>query len=108
MARTNLPLHQIVRAGAVEPAAVAGDAVNGHSFNNDGKVFLQLENTGATSRNFTMHLVTTVDGQAVADRVIAVAAGVIKKVGPFPVSQYGKTATCEAAHAELTLTAFHL
>lgn len=108
MARTDVPLHQVTRAGAALSAAVAGDVANGHSFNNDGRVFLLLINTGATPRIATIHLTGTVDGQAPADRTITVAAGVTKIAGPFPPSQYGKTVTLEVAHAELTLCAYHL
>lgn len=110
MARGNLPLTQIARAGVAPGAEVAGDSVNGHAMNNDGQAFLLLHNTNgaATARVATIHVATQVDGQAVASRTVSVPAAASRYVGPFPVSQYGRSLLVDADHAELKLTAYHL
>jgi hypothetical protein len=108
VARVDVPLTQITRAGIAPAAEVTGDAVNNHTVNNDGAVFLLAHNTGATTRVLTIHLPQTVDGQAVASRTVSLAAGVSRYVGPFPVSEYGEDVLVDVAHAELVLSAYHL
>lgn len=71
-------------------AATAG---TGDTFANDGKVRLLVVNGGVGSINVTITTPATpagrlIDGQAVADRVIAVGAGKHAWLGPFPKGVY--------------------
>lgn len=59
-----------------------------HTFANTGKEKLMIKNDSASSVNVTVVTTQTVDGEAVADKVIAVAAGAISYLGPWPVSIY--------------------
>lgn len=108
MARVNLPLTEIARAGVAPGAEVNGDAVNNHEFSNDGRVFLLVRNSGAGARTVTFKFQKTVDGQAVTSRAVAMGAGVSRYFGPFPVVDYGSTPQVDVEHAELKLTAYHL
>lgn len=67
---------------------VAAD-VGGDEFNNDGKQTLFSVNN-ASGSPITVTFVTpiTVDGLAVADRDVVVAAGSTSLIGPFPRSDY--------------------
>lgn len=68
-------------------AATAG---TGDTFANDGKVRLLVVNGGVGSINVTILTPSNrlIDGQAVADRVIAVGAGKHAWLGPFPKNVY--------------------
>ena len=88
-ARTDLTPQQIARTGLAETYA-AVDASNGNQFANDGLMFLYVKNGGVGSINVTIGTPGTVDGLAVADLVVAVANGVNKMIGPFPVGIYNQ------------------
>lgn len=106
MARGNIALTTATRDGVVV-TETTGDASNGHAVKNDGKVKILLHNVGASSRTATFITPGTVDGQAIADRTVAVAAGVSKIVGPFDQSAYGSNLQIDVTHAELHLVALH-
>ncbi|WP_326806659.1 hypothetical protein OHB04_02385 [Streptomyces sp. NBC_01775] len=103
MPRTALTPTQATRAGTVLPTAAAGDAVNGNSIANDGRVVLIVKNTGASSRNITFQTVRSVDGLTTPTRVEAIPAGETQVLGPFPATDYGTTLAFDVAHAELTI-----
>lgn len=74
MARTAITPQQVVSTGltvAYEPANVDGNSIAGASRRRD----LTVKNGSAGSINVTIPTPGTVDGLAIADRVIAVAAG---------------------------------
>lgn len=110
MARGNLPLTQIARAGVAPAAEVTGDAVNNHAMSNDGKAFLLARNSngGSTARTVTFHFAEAVDGQAVTPRAVAIPAAASRYFGPFPVSEFGQTLLIDVDNAELKLSAYHL
>lgn len=89
MARTELTVEPVVRAGLA--ATYTAAFVDGHKFKNDGKTILHIKN-GAVALNLTVQTPGTVDGLAVADRVVAVGASTDKFIGPFPASQYNQAA----------------
>ena len=83
----------------VEDIARAGleanyNAVEASStFVNDGKqTFVHIVN-GAASMNITFVTPGTIDGLAIADRVVAIGSSEEHFVGPFPISTYGTTVT---------------
>jgi hypothetical protein len=90
MARTALSVQSITRAG-LNPSYTAANA-DGHSISNDGKkTFLHVKNGGGGSVDVTVQTPGSVDGLAVADRVVAVPAGEERAIGPFPTAYYGST-----------------
>lgn len=103
MARTAITPTQASRTGTTLPAASAGDAVNGNSVANNGNVVLIVKNTGASSRNFTVQTIRSIDGLANPTRVVSVAAGATLVFGPYSPNDYGDTLNFDAAHAELTI-----
>lgn len=110
MARVNLPLTEITRAGVAAGAEVTGDATNHHSFSNDGRVFLLVRNSNgaSTARTVTITVPGTVDGQSVTARTVTIAAAASRYIGPFPKAVYGGTVLVNVDHAELKLTAYHI
>lgn len=104
MARVNLP-HITGTADGATVTMVTGDATNNHSTNNDGKVRILLVNTGGSSRTATFITQTTVDGLAVADKVVTVAANGTRWTKAWPVATYGRTLQIDVSHADLTLAA---
>jgi len=59
--------------------------------NKSQKNVVIVKNTGAGSINITIQTPATLDGDAIAERVVAVAAGVTKLIGPFHNGIYGQT-----------------
>lgn len=75
MARTALTLLTADRDGvSIADAALTAAATDGHSFANDGRTALILQNTNVASRTVTIQTSATVDGLAVADLTITVPA----------------------------------
>ena len=56
---------------------------------NDGRTILQLDAAGGA--NVTVSTPGTLDGQAIAERVLAAGTAKMSIFGPFPVSIYGAT-----------------
>lgn len=109
MPRTNLAPVTITRAGVSPGSETAGDASNGNSISNDGRmVVLVHNNDGSNPHNVTFKTVGTVDGQAIADRVVAMAASSSKWFGPFPPEVYGSSLQVDVADANLKLTAYQI
>ncbi|MFE5159167.1 hypothetical protein ACFRNT_11645 [Streptomyces sp. NPDC056697] len=105
MPRVNVPVVQFSRAGTVIPAAQAGDPVNNHYVDNDGRIGIIVENTGSTvPRTVTFRLSRTVDGQAVTPRAETIPVGEQQGFGPFDVSEYGGKMKIDVDNAELKLT----
>lgn len=84
-----LTVTAVARAG-IDLAGVAA-AVGGDQFLNTGKEVLIVANGSGVSINVTFATPATVDGLAVADRTVAVAAGVTKAIGPFQRYAYNDT-----------------
>ena len=87
MPRTSMNYQQIVRTG-LEESYAAVDASNGNQFQNDGHMFLLVKNGAGAPINVTITTPTTVDGNAVADLVVAVTNGEQRMIGPFPPNLY--------------------
>ncbi|MFK8844692.1 hypothetical protein [Streptomyces sp. Ac-502] len=105
MARTAITPTQATRAGTVLPAPTTGDATNGHSVQNDGRVILIVKNTGASSRNITFLTARSIDGLTAPTRVEAIPAGETQVFGPFDANDYGTGLAFDVTHAELTINA---
>lgn len=81
-----LTVQEITRDGltpSMENAASEGD-----SFNNNGRTFLWIKDTGTTAPTVTIEIQETVDGQGVTDPTVAVGSGEERLIGPFPTSIY--------------------
>lgn len=77
----DLTLVQVARGGTVytyESAAADGDA-----FINDGKTILAINNGSGTSITVTVATAGQVEGLAIDDVAIVVAAGALVMAGPF-------------------------
>lgn len=92
MARVNVPVTTISRSGVAPPAQTNADSVNGHFISqNDGTIWIEIVSSDAGSQTVAFKLPGTIDGQAIADKVVTVAAGATAIVGPFPVSSYNQS-----------------
>ena len=67
------------------PVSAAG---GGDSFANAGQQIFYCKNAGVSSVNVTFAVTATVDGLAATNRVVAVAAGAERLIGPFPTGTY--------------------
>lgn len=79
----------------VQEASSAGIAMSfvaaaggGDEYDNTGAEVLFVQNADASSKTVTCATQQTVDGLAVDDRDVVVAAGAIQAIGPLPTSAY--------------------
>jgi len=75
------------RAGLDAAGGVAASA-GGDRFKNTGKELLVVTNASGGPVNVTCETTVEVDGQAVADNVVACADGKSTIIGPFPLPDY--------------------
>lgn len=100
MARSALTVQTIVKTGIVPSYAAAN--VDGNSFANDGNTFHHVKNGSGSSINVTYQTPGTVDDLAVTDRVVAVAAGAEKMIGPFPPGIYNQSGEVYVDYSAVT------
>jgi len=61
---------------------------NNYIIRNDGKMFIRVVNGGGSPAVTTIVTRNSVAGNAIADRVVSVAAGTEQNIGPFPPSVF--------------------
>ena len=113
MPRTNLTITDVTRGtGTLQPTQDNGDNVNGNALSyNDGRIILEVNNTSGGSLNVTVGTPGVVDGLAVADLVVAVAAGATRLIGPFPPAIYNQsdgTVQVDVTASTMKFRAYHL
>ena len=91
MARTDLPVQEVPVAGVALSFTAAN--ADGHSISNDGKTFLYVKNGSGAPINVTLQTPGTVDGLAVADRVVAVPAGGERIISDLRPDAYNRPPT---------------
>lgn len=90
------------RAG-VDMAGVAADAA-GDEWANTGKEFVEVKNGSGSSITVTNDIKATVDGAAVTDPTVTIAAGATKMIGPYPTGAYNDPTTGRARIAYSAVT----
>lgn len=103
MARDSVTTQKITRAGLIPVLAAA-------TVNNDvvdaGAVFLQVANGSGASINVTVYSPLLTDGLTVGPLVVAVAAGVTKLIGPFPVATFARSVAPDIGRMYVDYSAF--
>src|SRR3989304_9617914 len=109
-----LTVQQIARSATGLLPAYAAAAAGGDQFPNDGPLtFFHMKNTNGAGRTVTFATSKTVEGLAVADLAVALAAttGDVM-VGPFPAEYYndinGMVQVTYPADAGVTVAAIRL
>ncbi len=102
---------QIISRSGLVPTMVAAGA-GGDTFPNSGNTALMVLNSSAAPINVTIVTTKTVDGLAVADRVVAVPNGTTPAlIGPWPKDEYntsGSVSVTYSASASVTVAAVSL
>ena len=91
MARTQIPITEVVRAGVEQPAQVNADMTNGMYFSpNDGTIYLEVENTDSVDHDFEVVAspTYTADGLVVSNLLLTVPAGEVWEFGAFKVATF--------------------
>lgn len=88
MPRTTLTVQQPTDAGVVM-VRTNGDATNHHDFINNGNTTLIVKNGGGSSINVTLNYAADKYGRT-GTKVVAVAAGAEKIIGPFVPELYNQ------------------
>lgn len=89
-----LTVVNVTRAG-VDVVGVAADAA-GDEFANTGQEFVEIKNGSGAGITATLDIKSTVDGAAVTDPTVSIAAGQTKIIGPFPPAYYTDSTTGRA------------
>jgi hypothetical protein len=101
MARVQIPVTALTRAGVAPPAQTNADATNNHVMVNDGRTLLEIVSSDAGVQTVSVTLKTvTVDDVAVGPHVISVPAGATRLAGPWPTTLYNQATV--AADGTLT------
>lgn len=91
MARTEIPVTTIARAGVEPVTQTDSDATNGMLVaSNNGRVFVEIESADAGPQDVDFLISVLVDGQTVVPRTVTIPAGETRLVGPFPQSDYNQ------------------
>jgi len=89
MADVELAVQQIVAAGITPTYTGSLSISNTYHVRNTGRIFLHFKKSGAGSCDVTIATPRTVDGLAIADRVVQVPATTgDKMIGPFKPDVY--------------------
>lgn len=97
MARTQLTVTEIVRAGVTQPAEQNSDPTNNHyidAADADDTWWFQARNTSGATRTITIVANPSLlsDGLTVNNYTLTVAAGATREGGPFRLSTFKQTA----------------
>lgn len=106
MARALVPTATPTPAGVALATAATGDPVEGHYVPNTGHVVIEVANTDAVgAHSVTFVTPVTVQGKAVEDQIVSIAASTTRVFSNFPVSLYGSSLQIDVATDNLTLRA---
>jgi hypothetical protein len=90
MARTDLSVENISRSGLNATQAV-GDSANDHRIpNNDGEIFLRIDNGGASPSIWSAVPKVSPDGLTVPNKSVTVPNGEARYFGPFRTDYYNQ------------------
>lgn len=94
MPRTDIPVINIAEnnKAAVVITTIAGDAANDHSFKNDGRTLLHVNNAGGAGITATVKGVADENGRLL-DQTVAVGVGLIGVIGPFRTAGFNQPTT---------------
>lgn len=93
MARTELTVQEIDSDG-LDLTWTPGDATNDHSFEHlTEDIFFAVDNQGTGAVQVTIQTPLTVNGLAVADRVVSVNGGKTYLIGPFQKNLFNQEDT---------------
>jgi hypothetical protein len=91
MARTQIPVTTITRAGIAPSAGTDADMTDGmYIAANNGRIYVEIVSTDAGAQTVGFEIPTEVDGIAVDDKVVTIPAGATRKAGPWPTGTYNQ------------------
>lgn len=90
MARVELTVTKVTSAGVVPPAEQAASAENNFLPFNDGRVHLEVHNTGGVEATVSILIPAVNDTVGYSNKEIKLAAGETKLVGPLPPGVYNQ------------------
>jgi hypothetical protein len=92
MARGTITEHALSRLSGTAITYVTANSTDNHAFDNSGgKKALLIKNGSASPFTATIVTPATVDGMAIPDLAVTVAAGATAIVGPFPDGTYNQS-----------------
>jgi hypothetical protein len=88
---TTANAYVVASRDGVDPVPSVAASVGGDTFTNTGSELLIVKNAAGAPINVTVVTTQTVDGLAVADKVVSVTNGTTRSLGPWPRAVYGST-----------------
>lgn len=90
MARVELTVTKVTSAGVAPPAEQAAAAENNFLPFNDGRIHLEVHNTGGAEGTVTVLIPAVNDAVGYEGKIIKLAAAETKIIGPFPPGVYNQ------------------
>ena len=119
MARTTLPVTTLARTGVANPAVTTG-TVDGHKVVNNGRVWLEFNNSNASARVVTIQTPATLGPFAIEDQIITIPGSAqLFRAGPFEPTYFNRPSGVTDAgmfyldypvgqHADISVRAFQI
>lgn len=95
MARSQIPITDIARAGIAPPSQVTADATNKHYVDSQaGDVFLEIISTDGSSQSVVVEANPALsnDGLTVSNLTLTIPAGATRLCGPFRKTSFRQSA----------------
>lgn len=110
MARVNVPVVSVTKAGVAAGTEVNGDATNFHEVSNNGSTWIEVRNAdGAATHILTIKVSRTVDGQGVTSRSYTIPiSATTRKIRLGDPAIYGNPTQVDVDSTQLKLTAYTL
>lgn len=99
MARTSIPITNVIRAGVSQPSSVFANLTEGMKIeNNDGRMWVEMANvSNASSVNITTDVPKLYDEDlTITDIIVALAPAGVKLMGPWKPSIFNRSAVAGA------------
>lgn len=109
MARSQLTVTEVVRAGVAQPAEQSSDASNNHyieSTDADDVWWMEVRNANASSQTVTVVANPSLssDGLTVSNYSNTIAAGATELMGPFKLSTFKQTSDSNRVYVNPSVT----
>jgi hypothetical protein len=109
MARSQLTVTEVVRAGVTQPAEQSSDASNNHyieSTDADDVWWMEVRNANASPQTVTVVANPSLssDGLTVSNYSNSIAAGATETMGPFKLSTFKQTADSNRVYVNPSVT----
>lgn len=103
---------QQISTSGLEPVAGVAAGASGDTVINNGRTYIEVEDTGTTAPTVTVASQTDCNQSYTHDVVVAVSSGGTELIGPFPTNRFNNTSNqievTYSSETDVTIRAFSL